>query len=65
MELKPHAGTTSLDGARLTRSRSIGPISKCSWHFPPEAFKLDDFDPACAVDFWDITNREGGRHASR
>ncbi len=31
---------------------------ECSWHFPPEAFELDGFDPSYAVDFWDITNRE-------
>jgi len=31
---------------------------ECSWLFPPEAFELDGFDPAYAIDFWDITNRE-------
>jgi len=31
---------------------------ECSWLFPPEAFDLEGFDPAYAVDFWDITNRE-------
>jgi len=31
---------------------------ECSWLFPPEAFEIDAFDPAYAVDFWDITNRE-------
>ena len=31
---------------------------ECAWLFPPEAFELDGFDPAYAVDFWDITNRE-------
>jgi Rieske 2Fe-2S family protein len=31
---------------------------ECSWLFPPEAFELEGFDPAYAVDFWDITNRE-------
>ncbi|HEX6146370.1 MAG TPA: aromatic ring-hydroxylating dioxygenase subunit alpha [Acidimicrobiia bacterium] len=31
---------------------------ECSWLFPPEAFERDGFDPAYAVDFWDITNRE-------
>ena len=31
---------------------------ECSWLFPPEALELDGFDPAYAVDFWDITNRE-------
>jgi len=31
---------------------------ECSWLFPPEALTVDGFDPAYAVDFWDITNRE-------
>ena len=31
---------------------------ECAWLFPPEAFELEGFDPAYAVDFWDITNRE-------
>jgi Rieske 2Fe-2S family protein len=31
---------------------------ECSWLFPPEALELEGFDPAYAVDFWDITNRE-------
>ena len=31
---------------------------ECDWLFPPEALDLDDFDPAYAVDFWDLTNRE-------
>lgn len=31
---------------------------ECSWLFPEEAFDLPEFDPAYAVDFWDITNRE-------
>ncbi|MGA7098275.1 MAG: aromatic ring-hydroxylating dioxygenase subunit alpha [Acidimicrobiia bacterium] len=31
---------------------------ECAWLFPPEAFDMADFDPAYAVDFWDITNRE-------
>ena len=26
--------------------------------FRPEALARDDFDPAYAVDFWDITNRQ-------
>ena len=30
----------------------------CSWLFPPEAFDRPGFDPAYAVDFWDITNRQ-------
>jgi glycine betaine catabolism A len=31
---------------------------ECEWLFPPEALALDGFDPAYAVDFWDVTNRE-------
>ena len=31
---------------------------ECSWAFPAEAVALPTFDPAYAVDFWDITNRE-------
>ena len=31
---------------------------ECSWLFPPEALESPGFDPAYAVDFWDITNRE-------
>jgi glycine betaine catabolism A len=31
---------------------------ECSWLFPPETAEVPDFDPAYAVDFWDITNRE-------
>jgi len=30
----------------------------CEWHFAPEDAERDDFDPAFAVDFWDITNRQ-------
>jgi Rieske 2Fe-2S family protein len=31
---------------------------ECSWLFSPETLGLPGFDPAYAVDFWDITNRE-------
>ncbi len=31
---------------------------ECHWLFPPEAFEKPGFDPAYAVDFWDITNRQ-------
>ena len=37
--------------AGLTRVR-------CQWLFPPEALARDGFDPAYAVQFWDITNRQ-------
>jgi glycine betaine catabolism A len=30
----------------------------CSWAFPPQAMGRDRFDPAYAVDFWDLTNRQ-------
>jgi len=32
--------------------------ARCQWLFPPEALALPGFDPAYAVDFWDITNRQ-------
>jgi glycine betaine catabolism A len=31
---------------------------ECTWAFAPEAVSRPDFDPAYAVDFWDITNRQ-------
>ena len=31
---------------------------ECAWAFPREATSLPTFDPAYAIDFWDITNRE-------
>jgi glycine betaine catabolism A len=31
---------------------------ECTWAFPPEATAQPGFDPAYAMDFWDITNRE-------
>jgi glycine betaine catabolism A len=31
---------------------------QCSWAFPPQAMDRDGFDPAYAVDFWDLTNRQ-------
>ena len=31
---------------------------ECTWLFPPEAFEREGFDPAYAVDFWDLTNRQ-------
>jgi glycine betaine catabolism A len=31
---------------------------QCSWAFPPAAVERDGFDPAYAVDFWDLTNRQ-------
>jgi glycine betaine catabolism A len=31
---------------------------ECEWLFPPGALSLETFDPAYAVDFWDITNGE-------
>jgi Rieske 2Fe-2S family protein len=43
---------------RLTPLEAGRTLVECDWLFPPEAFDLDDFDPAYAVDFWDLTNRE-------
>jgi Rieske 2Fe-2S family protein len=34
---------------------------ECEWLFPPEALEQPGFDPAYAVEFWDITNREDWR----
>lgn len=31
---------------------------ECEWLFSPEDVERSDFDPAYAVDFWDVTNRE-------
>lgn len=30
----------------------------CEWHFAPEDAQRAGFDPAFAVDFWDVTNRQ-------
>jgi len=31
---------------------------RCSWSFSPEDLERPGFDPAYAVDFWDLTNRQ-------
>ena len=31
---------------------------ECAWAFPQEAVQHEGFDPAYAVDFWDVTNRQ-------
>jgi len=31
---------------------------ECAWAFPREVAERPDFDPAYAVDFWDLTNRQ-------
>jgi Rieske 2Fe-2S family protein len=31
---------------------------ECRWLFPPEALEQPGFDPAYAVEFWDLTNRQ-------
>jgi Rieske 2Fe-2S family protein len=33
----------------------------CEWLFAPEALAADGFDPARAVEFWDLTNRQDWR----
>jgi glycine betaine catabolism A len=41
--------------------RPLGPERthvECSWAFPREAAEAEGFDPAYAVDFWDLTNRQ-------
>jgi glycine betaine catabolism A len=34
---------------------------QCDWFFHPDAFGRADFNPADAVDFWDLTNRQDWR----
>ena len=39
----------------------LGPdrtLIECAWLFAPESLEQPGFDPAYAVDFWDMTNRE-------
>jgi Rieske 2Fe-2S family protein len=46
------------------RLEPLGPGSTrvvCEWLFAPEAVAADGFDPAPAVDFWDVTNRQDWR----
>ncbi len=31
---------------------------ECAWAFPAEAIETEGFDPAYAVDFWDLTNKQ-------
>jgi Rieske 2Fe-2S family protein len=31
---------------------------RCSWSFPADVVAAEGFDPAYAVDFWDLTNRQ-------
>jgi len=31
---------------------------QCSWAFPPHVVEAEGFDPAYAVDFWDLTNKQ-------
>jgi Rieske 2Fe-2S family protein len=30
----------------------------CEWHFHPDAIARPGFDPASAIEFWDVTNRQ-------
>ncbi len=43
---------------RLTPLAADRTHVECVWLFPPEARSRQGFDPAYAVDFWDVTNRE-------
>jgi glycine betaine catabolism A len=43
---------------RLTPLAADRTIIECTWAFAPEAVERPDFDPAFAVEFWDITNRQ-------
>jgi len=33
----------------------------CEWHFHPDAIARSDFDPATAIEFWEITNAQDWR----
>ena len=33
-------------------------INVCEWHFHPDELQRSGFDPADAVEFWDLTNRQ-------
>jgi glycine betaine catabolism A len=43
---------------RLTPLAADRTRIECTWAFAPESLERADFDPAYAVDFWDITNRQ-------
>jgi Rieske 2Fe-2S family protein len=43
---------------RLTPLAANRTRIECTWAFAPEVVERADFDPAYAVDFWDITNRQ-------
>ena len=43
---------------RMTPLAADRTAVECSWYFPPAAFERPGFDPAYAIDFWDLTNRE-------
>ncbi len=43
---------------RLTPRAADRTHVECAWLFPASAADRDGFDPAYAVDFWDLTNRQ-------
>jgi Rieske 2Fe-2S family protein len=43
---------------RLTPLAANRTQIECSWWFAPESIEAEGFDPAYAMDFWDITNRQ-------
>jgi glycine betaine catabolism A len=43
---------------RLTPKAADRTAVECSWLFPPEALRRDDFDPAYASDFWHLVNTQ-------
>jgi Rieske 2Fe-2S family protein len=43
---------------RLTPLAANRTSIECTWAFAPEAIASAGFDPAYAIDFWDITNRQ-------
>jgi glycine betaine catabolism A len=43
---------------RLTPLAANRTRIECTWAFAPESLEKPGFDPAYAIDFWDITNRQ-------
>jgi Rieske 2Fe-2S family protein len=43
---------------RIEPLSASGSLVECEWLFASEAVEADGFDPAYAVDFWDVTNRQ-------
>jgi Rieske 2Fe-2S family protein len=49
------------DYVLVHRARALGPTRTridCDWFFHPDAIAAPGFDPAPAIEFWDLTNRQ-------